>query len=238
MSDLLNQLRNSFSDEDYRYAYADSFMNSYVAAQIKVLREQNNLTQADLGQKLGTQQAGISRIENVNYSAWKVETLRRLARAFGVRLRITFEEWGSLPHEIENFTREALAREPFEHDPVFSGQALQPVVLNLAPVPAVNDAAMAAFYRPAKIVSPMTVIQVPVQPPVFFPLNPAELINAGTITVEAAHQYLFGTMVGTHQVEEEILTNAEYRDMPLAMAATAGTSNMSLYSSGAPSDAN
>jgi transcriptional regulator with XRE-family HTH domain len=147
VSDLLNQLRNSFADEDYRYAYADSFMNSYVAAQIKVLRERNKLTQADLGQKTGTKQAGISRVENVNYSAWKVGTLRKIARALGVRLRITFEEWGTLPREIEKFTREALVREPFERDPVFSRQPFRPAALvRLNAVPNVQPVNTFDFY--------------------------------------------------------------------------------------------
>src|SRR5438876_1509559 len=117
---LLNQLRRDFTDEDYRYAYTESFMNSCVAAQIKTLREERHLTQDGLALKIGTKQAGVSRVENVNYSAWKVETLRKIARALGVRLKISFEEFGTLPAEIESFGREALIRSPFDSDPVFS----------------------------------------------------------------------------------------------------------------------
>jgi transcriptional regulator with XRE-family HTH domain len=117
---MLEQLRQSFADEEYRNAYVQSFLNSYVAAQIKVLREDYPLTQAELAEKIGTQQPGIARLENVNYSAWKVETLRKVARALGVRLKITFEEWGTLPDEIEHFNREHLTRASFERDPVFS----------------------------------------------------------------------------------------------------------------------
>lgn len=117
---LIEQLRHSFEDEEYRNAYAESFLNSYVAAQIKVLRETYPLTQTELAEKVGTKQPGIARLENVNYSAWKVETLRKLARALSVRLKISFEEWGTLPDEIEHFTREHLLRAPFERDPVFS----------------------------------------------------------------------------------------------------------------------
>lgn len=116
---LISQLRQSFSDEDYRNAYAESFLNSYVAAQIKVLREDYPMTQGELAEKIGTQQPGIARLENVNYSAWKVETLRKLARALNVRLKITFEEWGTLPGEIEGFQKENLTRAPFQKDPIF-----------------------------------------------------------------------------------------------------------------------
>ncbi len=84
MRESLENLKEQFSDEEYRYGYAESFLNSYIAAQIKILREQRKLTQAQLAEKIGTKQAGISRLENVNYTAWKVDTLTRLARAFGV----------------------------------------------------------------------------------------------------------------------------------------------------------
>jgi transcriptional regulator with XRE-family HTH domain len=120
VSDLLEQLRQSFSDEDYRNSYSESFMNSYVAAQIKVLREEYPLTQEQLAAKSGTKQSGVARLENVNYFSWKVETLRKIARALNVRLKITFEEFGTLPDEVERFNREALLRAPFDRDPVFA----------------------------------------------------------------------------------------------------------------------
>jgi transcriptional regulator with XRE-family HTH domain len=95
-------------------------MNSFVAAQIKVLREQRGLSQQELAELVGTQQAGISRLENTNYSAWKVQTLAKLARAFDVRLRISFEEFGTLPEELSNFGRESLKRCEYTHDDVFN----------------------------------------------------------------------------------------------------------------------
>src|SRR5580693_8616767 len=99
-------------------------MNSWVAAQIKVLREQRGLSQQELAELLGTQQAGISRLENTGYAAWKVQTLARLARAFDVRLRISFEEFGTLPDELDKFGREFLKRNSYPNDSVFHGQRL------------------------------------------------------------------------------------------------------------------
>jgi ribosome-binding protein aMBF1 (putative translation factor) len=74
---LMETLKNEFSDPEYRYAYAEDFLNTWVATQIRVLREQRGMTQQDLAEAIGTKQAGVSRVENVNYSAWKTETLRR-----------------------------------------------------------------------------------------------------------------------------------------------------------------
>jgi transcriptional regulator with XRE-family HTH domain len=116
---LLEQLREQFKDEDVRYAYVEGFLNASIAAQIKELR--GEMSQQELAEKIGTKQSGVSRIENVNYSAWKVETLRKLARAFGLRLRISFEEFGTLIPEIENFNKKGLSRRRFEDDPVFNG---------------------------------------------------------------------------------------------------------------------
>ena len=117
MSEYRTSLREELKDEEYRYAYAEDFLNTAIAMQIRVLREQrNNMTQEALADKIGTKQAGISRLENVNYSAWKTATLRKLARAFGVRLKISFEEFGSFLDEAESFSRESLQRKAFEED--------------------------------------------------------------------------------------------------------------------------
>jgi transcriptional regulator with XRE-family HTH domain len=108
--------RDLLEDEGFRTAYAESFLNTSVAAQIKAIREQRDMTQAELAEAIGTKQAGISRLENVNYSSWKTETLRRIARALKVRLRISFEDFGSLVDEVDKFGREALQRPKPEDD--------------------------------------------------------------------------------------------------------------------------
>jgi transcriptional regulator with XRE-family HTH domain len=120
VNQLVEELRQSFTNEEYRYSYVESLLNSQLAAQLKVLREERDLTQEDLADKIGTKQAGISRLENVNYSSWKTETLRKLARALGVRLKISFEEFGTLPEDMERFNRKGLSRRPFSDDPVFN----------------------------------------------------------------------------------------------------------------------
>jgi transcriptional regulator with XRE-family HTH domain len=120
MSELLEHLNRDFKDEDTRYGYAESFLNAFVAAQIKELREGQSMSQQQLAEAIGTKQSGISRLENVNYSSWKVDTLRKLARALGVRLRISFEEFGTLVHEVENFRKDRLRRHKFADDPVFN----------------------------------------------------------------------------------------------------------------------
>jgi transcriptional regulator with XRE-family HTH domain len=117
MSAIVDALRAEFRDQEYSEGYAESFLNSYVATQIKVIREQRGMKQADLAREMGTTQTAISRIENVNYSSWNIKTLKRLARAFGVRLKVSFETYGTLPQEVEGFGRGALQRAAREEDP-------------------------------------------------------------------------------------------------------------------------
>jgi transcriptional regulator with XRE-family HTH domain len=117
MSDISDSLRSELRDREYSEGYAESFLNSYIATQIKVIREQRQMKQSDLAKEMGTTQTAISRIENVNYSAWNTKTLKKLARAFRVRLRISFETYGTLPDEVEAFDREGLQRAAREEDP-------------------------------------------------------------------------------------------------------------------------
>jgi transcriptional regulator with XRE-family HTH domain len=121
VNELFDELRESFKDEDVRYTYAEGFLNAFIAAQIKTLR--GDMSQQELADLVGTKQSGISRLENVNYSAWKVETLRKLARAFHLRLRISFEEFGTLIPDIENFNTANLSRRRFEDDPAFGEES-------------------------------------------------------------------------------------------------------------------
>jgi transcriptional regulator with XRE-family HTH domain len=117
MNAISSALRHELRDVEYSEGYAESFLDSYVATQIKVLREQRGFSQPRLAALVGTTQPGISRIENVNYSSWNIGTLKKLARAFNVRLKISFEPYGTLPEEVERFSREALQRPAREDDP-------------------------------------------------------------------------------------------------------------------------
>src|ERR1039458_2356309 len=116
-NDSREALKREIQYEEYRYAYSEDFLNTWVATQIVALREQRKLSQTELGKLIGTKQPGVSRLENVNHSTWKTETLKRIARALGVRLKISFETFGSLMEEDANFSRRFLMRPEFDNDP-------------------------------------------------------------------------------------------------------------------------
>jgi transcriptional regulator with XRE-family HTH domain len=124
------RLRRSFKDWEYADAYARSALNAYIATQIKVIREQRGWTQGRLADEAEMKQPRIAVMEDVNYSSWSTSTLWRLAQAFHLRLRVSFEEFGTLPHEIDTFNRKSLERLPLEEDPFIAGNVQNQVARN------------------------------------------------------------------------------------------------------------
>lgn len=122
MADMNETLRHDLRDAEFAEGYAESFLDAYIATQIKVLREESDLTQSEFADLLGTKQTVISRAENVNYSSWNIKTLKKMARVLGVRLRVSFETYGSLIEEAVHFSRESLQRVSRDKDPVLYGE--------------------------------------------------------------------------------------------------------------------
>jgi transcriptional regulator with XRE-family HTH domain len=122
------------TDADYRYAVDESFSDVRIAKQLRLIREirQTPLTQLALAEKAEMKQSRISELEGMNYSAWSVSTLKRLAKALGVRFSFAFESWRELGPELEGgLSMEALWKPSFENDPAFHPElaaALEPSV--------------------------------------------------------------------------------------------------------------
>jgi transcriptional regulator with XRE-family HTH domain len=120
MNNSTNPLKKAFKDKDYRHGYADEFLNSSIATQIKVLREQRGWSQKELGEHADNMmQPRISVMENVNYSSWSIKILRKIAEAFDLTLRVSFESFGTRVGDIEKFSRKNLERCSFDKDPYF-----------------------------------------------------------------------------------------------------------------------
>jgi transcriptional regulator with XRE-family HTH domain len=117
--ELRERLRREFRDPEYRRAYAEDFLDSWIAVQVAVLRRQYNLTQTKLAELCGTKQPGIARLENSAQRTVNLNLLRRVAAAFDLRLRVSFESFGTLLDESEGFGEAALQRPAFAEDPVF-----------------------------------------------------------------------------------------------------------------------
>jgi transcriptional regulator with XRE-family HTH domain len=125
VSDLRDNLRAEFQEPEYRYGYAESFLNTKLATQIKTLREQRGKTQAEAAALMGIKQPGYRRFEDINHSVWKTDTLWNIARAYGVRLDISFKTFGSLLDDKETFSKERLKVPEFEDDPLLNESSLE-----------------------------------------------------------------------------------------------------------------
>jgi transcriptional regulator with XRE-family HTH domain len=104
-------LRTKLTDSEFAHAYVDEFLSLSIATQLKVLREQRTLTQEELAHLAGMKQERISVLENVNYASWSISTLRKLAKALDVVLKVSFETFGSRALEMKNVSREFMERD-------------------------------------------------------------------------------------------------------------------------------
>ena len=76
----------------FKKAYYNEINRLNLAHRIAELREKCGFTQAELARRVGTTQAGISRLENPNYRKYSLQTLEKVANALGARLRVDLEQ--------------------------------------------------------------------------------------------------------------------------------------------------
>jgi transcriptional regulator with XRE-family HTH domain len=110
MKELVKTLVAEFDDKEYAHAYMEEFSNMAIAAQIKALREQRNWTQKQLAAFAGMKQERISALEDVDYDAWTIKVLRRIAKAFDLTVKVSFEKFSSGIMDISRMTPESLKR--------------------------------------------------------------------------------------------------------------------------------
>lgn len=108
MSTFADRLVEDFADKEFAHGYMGDHGNSRIAAQIKVLREQRGLTQAALAERAGMKQERVCALENVDYEGWTVKTLRKLAEAFDVHLKVAFVPFSEGIMDAVNLSREQL----------------------------------------------------------------------------------------------------------------------------------
>jgi transcriptional regulator with XRE-family HTH domain len=110
------ELAREFVDEEYRRNWAEDFLDTSLALQIAALRLARGWKQSDLARKASTTQSAISRMEDVEYGAHSIRVLKQLAAAFDLRLKVSFEEFGSLIGESGAFSEAGLNRNSFHAD--------------------------------------------------------------------------------------------------------------------------
>jgi len=108
MSTFADRLVEDFADKEFAHGYMEDHGNAVIAAQIKALREQRGLTQAQLAALADMRQERVCALENVEYDAWTVKTLRKLAEAFDVHLKVCFTPFSEAIMDVVNLKKSRL----------------------------------------------------------------------------------------------------------------------------------
>lgn len=116
MNEFVKQLAEDFSDKEYAHAYMEEHENMRIAAQIRALREERGLSQEQLAQLAGMKQERISVLENSEYDAWTLKTLRKLASAFDTNLTVEFSRFSDAIMKVANLRPSHLAVPDREKD--------------------------------------------------------------------------------------------------------------------------
>lgn len=87
--DVADRLRN---DPELEAEFRDAYERASLGFRIARLRAERGLSQTQLAERVRTTQSVISRYESADYANYNLETLRRLASALGVDLRIELLE--------------------------------------------------------------------------------------------------------------------------------------------------
>lgn len=77
-------------NKEVRDAYVEAEITSALAHQIRAMRMDRDLTQAQLAKQMKTTQAAISRLEDPSYGKLTLQTLFELSHAFDTGLRVEF----------------------------------------------------------------------------------------------------------------------------------------------------
>ncbi len=77
-------------DSELQRLYEEEQLKYRIGIAIRTLREQENLTQAQLAKKIGTSQSAIARLESTDYEGFSLKTLEKIAEVFHQRLDIRF----------------------------------------------------------------------------------------------------------------------------------------------------
>lgn len=86
----------SLSDEEYRHEFVGSQIRIRLPAQIREMRLSRGWTQMELGERAEMRQARICALERLGYENFSLTTLRRLAVAFDVALKVRFVPFSEL----------------------------------------------------------------------------------------------------------------------------------------------
>jgi len=113
MTDI-DQIVDNFRDsKEYRHALVEEKVRTNIAAQIRAIRLQRNLTPPEFAKLLARCRTWTCRLEDGNESPPSISTLLQVAAAFDCDLEIRFRPFSELVQELD-ITPESLEVPSFE----------------------------------------------------------------------------------------------------------------------------
>ncbi len=77
-------------DSKFKAIYDEVAAGLEIGERLAELRHKQHMTQAELAQKVHTSRTAIARYESGSYANYNVATLKRIAKALGKKLTISF----------------------------------------------------------------------------------------------------------------------------------------------------
>jgi transcriptional regulator with XRE-family HTH domain len=109
-----SELVHELSDDEFRHEYMMDQVRSYIAFQIRALREQRRWNQADLAKAANKTQSVISRLEDPDYGKLSLQSCLEIAVAFDLPLLVQFVEWEDWLKRMSNLSPSALRKRSFD----------------------------------------------------------------------------------------------------------------------------
>lgn len=114
------EIPQQWSDKEYREYFVESWIEQTIAWQIKINRENRQLSQKELAEQIGTKQSAISRLESADAQNYRMATLLKIASAFDCALDVRFIPYSKLAELTADNSPAALSVEPFQETVKFT----------------------------------------------------------------------------------------------------------------------
>jgi ribosome-binding protein aMBF1 (putative translation factor) len=92
--------RRARRSASYRKAFSRTLQQIDLALLVREMREDAEMTQAELAKKVGTTQSAIARLEDAEYTGHSLTMLERIATACGVALKLRAEKKPHFDREV------------------------------------------------------------------------------------------------------------------------------------------
>jgi transcriptional regulator with XRE-family HTH domain len=109
-----SELVRQITDRDFRNEYMMDQVRTYIAFQIRALREQRRWNQGDLARESGKTQSVISRLEDPDYGKLSLQTCLEIAVAYDLPLLVQITEWDDWLSRMSNVSPSAMRKRSFD----------------------------------------------------------------------------------------------------------------------------